>query len=402
MSDREAFVQAIAANPADDLPRLVFADWLDEHGEPERAEFIRTQIRWHHADADERKSLDARAEELFKEHWQRWFAPLLLALDPDADRRRNLGIKGNILASKASLSMQETRQPGSAVQGVDVIRGFTESASLDLTSWAEQASLAEAFRMEPLTELICQDGLHSPVWSRFTQPALRWVTDLRLNQRWAWGVSAPESTALLEDPHLAGVRMFSLHADMPNSDRLAMIPAAWVDRFTRSPLAYRLSKLRLWTITADGIGALCRPGRLRLEGLCLSVYPLTTDVIRQLGGSELGQTLAGLSLRGLMADGEAAALTREEWPQLRSLDLSYNRLTAAVLPALAAAAFTPRLEWLDLSHMPLFDATTDVNGLHRLADALDPERVRELNLTDTGLSAVPDFLAERFGDRVTV
>ena len=34
---------AIAADPDDDLPRLVYADWLDEHGHADRAEFIRLQ-----------------------------------------------------------------------------------------------------------------------------------------------------------------------------------------------------------------------------------------------------------------------------------------------------------------------------------------------------------------------
>ena len=42
---RTAFMADILANPADDTPRLVFADWLEEFGgEPERAEFIRCQI----------------------------------------------------------------------------------------------------------------------------------------------------------------------------------------------------------------------------------------------------------------------------------------------------------------------------------------------------------------------
>jgi len=43
----------VHATPADDLPRLVLADWLEEHGEPERAEFIRVQCeleRHPHAD----------------------------------------------------------------------------------------------------------------------------------------------------------------------------------------------------------------------------------------------------------------------------------------------------------------------------------------------------------------
>jgi uncharacterized protein (TIGR02996 family) len=41
--DRAAFLAAIIAAPKDDLPRLIYADWLDEHGEPARAEFIRVQ-----------------------------------------------------------------------------------------------------------------------------------------------------------------------------------------------------------------------------------------------------------------------------------------------------------------------------------------------------------------------
>jgi uncharacterized protein (TIGR02996 family) len=36
-----AFRASIAAAPADDLPRLVFADWLEEHGELEQAAVLR-------------------------------------------------------------------------------------------------------------------------------------------------------------------------------------------------------------------------------------------------------------------------------------------------------------------------------------------------------------------------
>lgn len=44
MDEMLPFLRAIAANPGDDAPRLVFADWLDEHEQPGRAEFIRLQI----------------------------------------------------------------------------------------------------------------------------------------------------------------------------------------------------------------------------------------------------------------------------------------------------------------------------------------------------------------------
>jgi uncharacterized protein (TIGR02996 family) len=44
MSEK-AFLEAIIENPDDDAPRLIFADWLDEHGQSDRGEFIRLQIR---------------------------------------------------------------------------------------------------------------------------------------------------------------------------------------------------------------------------------------------------------------------------------------------------------------------------------------------------------------------
>lgn len=40
------FTRAICSAPDDDTPRLVFADWLEENGEVERAEFIRVQCEF--------------------------------------------------------------------------------------------------------------------------------------------------------------------------------------------------------------------------------------------------------------------------------------------------------------------------------------------------------------------
>jgi len=44
MSTLDALRQAVLASPDDDLPRLVFADYLEENGDPDRAAFIRAQI----------------------------------------------------------------------------------------------------------------------------------------------------------------------------------------------------------------------------------------------------------------------------------------------------------------------------------------------------------------------
>jgi uncharacterized protein (TIGR02996 family) len=43
--ERASFVKAIVECPADNTPRLVFADWLEEQGEADRAEYIRLAIR---------------------------------------------------------------------------------------------------------------------------------------------------------------------------------------------------------------------------------------------------------------------------------------------------------------------------------------------------------------------
>ncbi len=74
MTDRDAFRRAVCAAPDDDTPRLVFADWLDEHGEPKRAEFIRLQCelgqveefgpRW--------RALRERAEKLLGPNREKW------------------------------------------------------------------------------------------------------------------------------------------------------------------------------------------------------------------------------------------------------------------------------------------------------------------------------------------
>jgi uncharacterized protein (TIGR02996 family) len=71
----EPFLRAICADPEDDTVRLVYADWLDENGDPERAEFIRLQI----AVPLQPKEFDpryARAEELRKKNWDIWFGGL--------------------------------------------------------------------------------------------------------------------------------------------------------------------------------------------------------------------------------------------------------------------------------------------------------------------------------------
>lgn len=73
----EPFYAAIRANPDDDLPRLVFADWLDENSQSERAEYIRlTCAIARQPEGELRNEWKTRAEQLFNKNRDNWFGPL--------------------------------------------------------------------------------------------------------------------------------------------------------------------------------------------------------------------------------------------------------------------------------------------------------------------------------------
>lgn len=76
-SHRDAFLRAIAETPDDDAPRLIFADWLDDNGEPERAEFIRLQCREARLGPGDPRAgdLHSRAEEILAAHKPAWVPP---------------------------------------------------------------------------------------------------------------------------------------------------------------------------------------------------------------------------------------------------------------------------------------------------------------------------------------
>ncbi len=77
--DRDALLRAVASAPDDDLPRLVYADWFDENGDPDRAVFIRAQVEFarHYREA---QGLNEVARQQFRDTWAehqaRWRAEL--------------------------------------------------------------------------------------------------------------------------------------------------------------------------------------------------------------------------------------------------------------------------------------------------------------------------------------
>jgi uncharacterized protein (TIGR02996 family) len=69
-----AFLDDIRQHPDDDAPRLVYADWLEENGDAERAEFIRVQCRLAQLPSGdpEGKRLAKREKKLLQSNARRW------------------------------------------------------------------------------------------------------------------------------------------------------------------------------------------------------------------------------------------------------------------------------------------------------------------------------------------
>jgi uncharacterized protein (TIGR02996 family) len=72
-NQQAAFLAAIHDHPEDDGPRLRFANWLEERGDP-RSELIRVQCALACLDEDDprREELERREEQLLGRHGEAW------------------------------------------------------------------------------------------------------------------------------------------------------------------------------------------------------------------------------------------------------------------------------------------------------------------------------------------
>src|SRR5262245_32995116 len=91
MNPEKAFLQAIIDNPDDDAPRLIYADWLEEHGDGPQAEFIRLQCQLARMDEfdPDRIALRDREEALLQAYGSQWQSevPLEVRLPGEPFRR---------------------------------------------------------------------------------------------------------------------------------------------------------------------------------------------------------------------------------------------------------------------------------------------------------------------------
>lgn len=115
--DRAALLRAICVDPADDFPRLAYADLCEEDGDPDRAAFIRDQLRI--------------AKQPLAEHdpYHRRFRPMLISVGP------KIAPPGfDTILSKKWFDLARSR-------GVCFWRGFVRLAACPSWVWFDDAEM---------------------------------------------------------------------------------------------------------------------------------------------------------------------------------------------------------------------------------------------------------------------
>jgi uncharacterized protein (TIGR02996 family) len=320
MTHEEAFLEAIRESPEDDAPRLVFADWLDEHGDPARAEFIRVQCtlaRTPTADA-RYQTLYLREARLLQENRERW--------DPFFHRSGRVHVQFR--------------------------RGFIELLAPRVEHFVKHS--AELFAAAPTACKAYLDDVDHRTAARLAEVAglsrLR-VLSLR-GQYNREGMGPAGARALAASPHLANLT--ALHLDYQDvSDEGARALAA-------SPYLSRLTTLSLvhTGIGDAGVQAIVQsPTLAGLASLDLDQNHLSDDAVRALAGwpALARHTVLKLCFRRQYGDpfgiavgpaGVAALAASAHAANLRELYLEGHAVGDAGVEVLAASAHLGRLETL--------------------------------------------------------
>jgi uncharacterized protein (TIGR02996 family) len=370
MSTEKALFQSVLDAPDDDAPRLVYADWLEEHGQPERAEFIRVQLaqegepehglRW--------RELEKRSLALLKGHRRKW-GPAADGLAWAPEFRR--GFVESVCTSARDFADRP-----------DELFARAPLRSLRITMRNEvEDELPEGFRSPALRQALAQsDGAYRTLLARrFRSPALR-----RLRHLYVTTLTRTEVTALAGSPYADGLtdlgfgnwaaQEMSLR-EVFHSRRLGRVESLLLDGFLNegesvlndlaaSPLARQLARLQVVRPWApEEVGALVEAPALRnLHVLRLFHHYFgsctLSQIARILAGSALLPQLHTLSLKGTrggkavgprQGDDSARSLARSPGAAgLRVLDLSDITISDAGARALLESPHLGGLWWLGI------------------------------------------------------
>ncbi len=318
MSDREALQRAILANPDDDLPRLVYADWLDENEPNDRAAFIRAQIEAYRADPFSITSrlAEARAQELLQRHHAAWTS--------------------NVTDYPLSAHFE---------------RGFIERITIHPSTLLHSAD--QVFEHEPITTLGFsiwdRSDLSSSLLARVLElPHLRRLRGLSFDEIFA--LQAEELIALADCPQLLGLRSLSLRGNP--------VPPPWLATLLASPAFPELCDLDLAHIAnlgpalAEGIAEANHRTFRRLD---LTEVRFTSHQLRPILTSRSLRQVERLRLGWNGRPEEPGPLSYLElgwvipWIQLVQLDLSGHLVGDEGVRQIARRPEARALRWLGLA-----------------------------------------------------
>jgi uncharacterized protein (TIGR02996 family) len=237
-----ALLAAIINDPDEVASRLVYADWLDENGDPERAEFIRIQCRLADlpADAPERPSLAAREKELLDSHGKRWAAPL------DGLVHQPLFRRGFVESVSVSGDRSFARGLTEAV-ALAPIRSL-EIGSQDVNGRHLHVAAPAMTRLRRLQFDYVNFNRGAPRYARtfFARPELRRLTALYvMGDRNGSGLSEEVALAVINSPALANLRELTLIQDFVG------FPCPGIRELARSPQRTKLERFSLEQSTID-------------------------------------------------------------------------------------------------------------------------------------------------------
>jgi uncharacterized protein (TIGR02996 family) len=189
------FFRDIKEHPDDDTPRLIFADWLEEHGDAAtaaRGEFLRSRVLRHQLPTDDPSYdvLKRREGELFTTYRWRWLGPL-------ADQARFWEFERGLVQVWAQAEKVLTAEVADWAR--------TEAAFwIDALTLADMtprhlAQLAESPLLGHLNTLDLSDNRLPTFRPLFETPAVGNLTRLVLSRN---RLSRGELRALTESPHL--------------------------------------------------------------------------------------------------------------------------------------------------------------------------------------------------------
>ena len=367
MTDRDALLAGIAARPADDLPRLVFADWLDDAGDADRAEFIRVQceLAAGGVPADRVRLLVRREAELLARNEGRWRVRGLTGL-----QRFVRGFVDGIETTAESLLATDPAElagvPVRQFRLVNADRRVEELARLPVWRTVETLVLNnntygtggrlrrffDAAAMPLLTALVLRNN---QVWPDGVRELAATPVAPRLKKLDLSGnpVGDHGADVLATHPAFAALEDLALRSDeTPHYDCLH---AGWGTAFARSTTLTRLTTLNLagQYLGDAGLIPLAASKNVRhLTDLDLSYNDLGSDAgtgIRDLTSSPHLGRLRYLNLAGSVLDPRAVdALAR--WPRaahLDRLDLRDCDLELADRRRLAALPWARAVVWAD-------------------------------------------------------